>query len=76
MREPDEVAEWAIPGAHNIPLASLESRVDEIPADVDIVVVCAKGTRARQGAELLAERGRSSRVLDGGMSAWEQPTTG
>jgi glyoxylase-like metal-dependent hydrolase (beta-lactamase superfamily II)/rhodanese-related sulfurtransferase len=70
VREPDEVAEWQIPGAHNVPLATLGSRLQEIPRDSDVVVVCAKGTRAQQGAELLAEHGRPSRVLEGGMASW------
>ena len=70
VREPDEVAEWRIPGAHNIPLASLESRIADVPRDRDLVLVCAKGTRAQEGAELLAERGIVSRVLDGGMATW------
>ncbi|MGA7834386.1 MAG: rhodanese-like domain-containing protein [Acidimicrobiales bacterium] len=70
VREPDEVAEWKIPGAHNIPLGSLNSRLSEIPAQKDVVVVCAKGTRALQGAEVLLEHGRAARVLEGGMGAW------
>jgi len=70
VRDPDEVADWQIPGAHNIPLASLESRVAELPRDKDLVLVCAKGTRALQGAELLAELGVESRVLEGGMATW------
>jgi glyoxylase-like metal-dependent hydrolase (beta-lactamase superfamily II)/rhodanese-related sulfurtransferase len=70
VREPDEVAEWQIPSVHNIPLATLASRLNEIPRDSDVVVICAKGARAQQGAELLAEDGRASSVLDGGMGAW------
>jgi glyoxylase-like metal-dependent hydrolase (beta-lactamase superfamily II)/rhodanese-related sulfurtransferase len=70
VREPDEVAEWQIPGAHNIPLATLHGRLKEIPPNSDVVVICAKGTRAQEGAELLAKNGRPSRVLDGGMGAW------
>ena len=70
VREPDEVAAWQIPGAHSIPLASLHSRLGEVPLDKDLVLVCAKGTRAREGVELLAEEGIESRVLDGGMGAW------
>ena len=70
VREPDEVAEWRIPGAHNLPLASLQSRIADVPLDRDLVLVCAKGTRAREGADLLAQRGISSRVLDGGMATW------
>jgi glyoxylase-like metal-dependent hydrolase (beta-lactamase superfamily II)/rhodanese-related sulfurtransferase len=70
VREPDEVAEWQIPGAYNIPLGLLESRIGEVPRDKDIVLICAKGTRAQQGAEFLATRGVASRVLEGGMGAW------
>jgi len=70
VREPDEVADWQIPGAHNIPLASLEANVGEVPRDRELVLVCAKGLRARQGAEWLAEHGIASRVLDGGMASW------
>ncbi|MGB7653052.1 MAG: MBL fold metallo-hydrolase [Acidimicrobiales bacterium] len=70
VREPDEVEAWSIPGAHNFPLALLESMVDGIPREKDLVVVCAKGARARQGAGLLAEHGLASRVLVGGMESW------
>ena len=70
VRDPDEVAEWQIPGVHNIPLSRLASCLHEIPRDKDLVVICAKGTRALQGAEILASMGIASRVLEGGMEAW------
>src|SRR5665213_4064106 len=68
VREPDEVAEWQISNAHNIPLASLGSRIAEVPLDKDLVLVCAKGFRALEAAELLAQYGLESRVLEGGMA--------
>ncbi len=70
VREPDEVSEWAIPGVHNVPLAKLAERLEEIPRDRDVVVICGAGSRARRGAEILAEHGRTSRVMEGGMGAW------
>ena len=70
VREPDEVADWSIPGAHNVALGSLEQRVGELPRDGDIVVVCTVGGRALRGAEILARHGLPSRVLEGGMNAW------
>ena len=70
VREPDEFADWVIPGATNIPLGELAQRRDEIPNAAHVVVVCAKGSRAREGAAILSEDGRASRVLDGGMGAW------
>jgi glyoxylase-like metal-dependent hydrolase (beta-lactamase superfamily II)/rhodanese-related sulfurtransferase len=70
VREVDEVAEWQIPGVHNIPLDALEKRVDEVPRDEHVVVICAVGTRARLGAEILARHDVASDVLEGGMGAW------
>ncbi len=70
VREQDEFADWKIPGAINIPLGELDSRVDEVPRNHHVVTICAKGTRAAEGAEILRAHGISSRVLDGGMGAW------
>lgn len=70
VREPDEFADWAIPGAINIPLGQLAERTDEIPNDRDIVVICAKGSRAQTGAATLLDKGFRASVLNGGMSSW------
>jgi glyoxylase-like metal-dependent hydrolase (beta-lactamase superfamily II) len=70
VRDVDEVAEWQIPGIHNIPLDTLDERIEDVPRDEHLVVICAKGTRARQGAEILARHGLASGVLEGGMGAW------
>lgn len=70
VREPDEVAEWQIDGVHNIPLGQLEGSLTEVPRERHLVIVCAKGARALQGAQILAEHGLSSAVLKGGMGAW------
>lgn len=70
VRDVDEVANWQIPGVHNIPLDALDKRVDEVPRDRQLVVICAMGSRARQGAEILARHDIASEVLDGGMGAW------
>jgi len=70
VREIDEVADWQIPGVHNIPLDALEKRLEEIPRDEHVVVICAMGARARQGAEILARHDIASDVLEGGMGAW------
>ena len=70
VREPDEVADWAIPGVVNIPVDSLDARIDEVPSDRDIVVICARGARAERGRQVLEANGIVSRVLDGGMGGW------
>ncbi|HET8990666.1 MAG TPA: rhodanese-like domain-containing protein [Acidimicrobiales bacterium] len=70
VREPDEVAAWAFPGAINIPLGELEGRLDELPAGREVVTVCALGSRATAGAAMLEAAGRPALVLEGGMAAW------
>jgi glyoxylase-like metal-dependent hydrolase (beta-lactamase superfamily II) len=70
VREPDEVSDWSIPGVHNIPLGALASRLNEVPRDSLVVVICALGSRAQLGAEILAKEDVASQVLDGGMAAW------
>jgi glyoxylase-like metal-dependent hydrolase (beta-lactamase superfamily II) len=70
VREPSEAAEWAIPGAVNIPLGELSSRAGEIPRDEAVVVVCASGGRSSQAADALARSGWDAHNLTGGMAAW------
>lgn len=70
VREPDEVLDWKIPGVHNIPLRTLESRRAELPAGERIVTICSVGSRAREGAAILANHGIASAVLEGGMRSW------
>jgi glyoxylase-like metal-dependent hydrolase (beta-lactamase superfamily II) len=70
VREPDEVADWSIDLAHNIPLGSLAERWGEVPTTSRVAVICASGSRAREGAELLADHGVASEVVEGGMHAW------
>lgn len=70
VREPSEVAEWAIPGAVNIPLGELAARADEIPRDDEVVVVCGSGGRSSQATEALSRGGWDAHNLTGGMAAW------
>jgi rhodanese-related sulfurtransferase len=67
-------AEWDqahIPKSLSIPLDELESRLDELPPQSDIVVVCRSGVRSREGANILRQAG-FTRVtcLSGGLQAW------
>lgn len=70
VREPEEFGEWAIPGAVNIPLGSLDARAREIPKDREVVVVCASGRRSSLAAATLRQGGWLVRDLLGGMMAW------
>ncbi|RDZ42092.1 rhodanese [Haloferax sp. Atlit-19N] len=50
--------------------ASLRGRLDEIPRDRDVVVVCKMGIVAKRATELLREEGYDAATLAGGMSGW------
>jgi glyoxylase-like metal-dependent hydrolase (beta-lactamase superfamily II) len=61
-----------IEGASNIPLEELDARLDEIPGQAPVVVLCRTGVRATIAAEALGRAGRRTRVLEGGMNAWRR----
>lgn len=70
VREPAEVAEWAFPGAHHIPLGELADRTAELPLDEPIVVVCHVGVRSSVAAEALTRAGWPAASLAGGVEQW------
>jgi glyoxylase-like metal-dependent hydrolase (beta-lactamase superfamily II) len=70
VREPAEFAAWSIASAVNIPLGELAARVSEVPAEREVITVCATGSRSSGAAELLSRTGRSVANLAGGMAAW------
>ena len=71
VRESDEWAAGHAPDAHHMPMMEIPARLDEIPVDRDVVVVCRVGARSAQVVSYLQSLGRSNaRNLDGGMRAW------
>lgn len=71
VREPEEWDEYHIPESTLIPLAQLESRINEIPGDQPIVVVCRSGNRSAVGRDTLLNAGFSQVTsLAGGISTW------
>lgn len=72
VREPDEWNESHIPGATLIPLGELASRVNELPQDQEIVVVCRSGNRSAQGRDILLSAGfEQVTSMAGGMNQWK-----
>ncbi len=68
-----EDAEWAaghIDGAQHIPLMQIPNRLDELPAESQVLVVCRSGTRSAQATAFLNAHGRDAVNLAGGMVAW------
>ncbi len=74
VRNPDEFAAGRLPGAKLVPVAELEARLAELPADkkTPVLVYCAKGGRSARAARLLSEKGYESvHDLAGGIAAWK-----
>jgi NADPH-dependent 2,4-dienoyl-CoA reductase/sulfur reductase-like enzyme/rhodanese-related sulfurtransferase len=67
VREPFELAVEHVPEAVNIPLGELRSRLDELPRDREISVICRSGQRAYYAARMLSQNGFEASVVSGGM---------
>jgi rhodanese-related sulfurtransferase len=72
VRSALEFGSERIEGARLIPLDELEARLDEIPGQAEVIVVCRTGVRATIAADVLARAGRRPQVLEGGMIAWRR----
>mgnify|MGYP000011707036 CR=1 FL=1 len=79
VRQPGEWASGHAPDAQFITGAELPSRIDEVPTDREVLVVCGSGFRSTVASSLLTHHGRDNITnLLGGMSAWtaaDLPTT-
>jgi len=74
VRTPEEYRDGHIPGVTNIPLDELEQRMNEVPKDKKVVLICRSGNRSAQGTKLLRNKGFSNVFNStGGMSSWKGP---
>ncbi len=72
VREPGEWNQFHIPGAALIPLGDLPNRLNEVPKDRDVVVVCRTGHRSAQGRDILLKAGYTRVTsMAGGMTQWQ-----
>jgi rhodanese-related sulfurtransferase len=71
VREPDEWVAGHAPDAVHLPLMDIPARLEEVPRDGDVVVVCRMGGRSAQAVAYLMQNGYDNVVnLDGGMRDW------
>ncbi len=72
VRPAVEYAAGHVPGAVSVPLEELEHRLDDLPADVEIVAYCrgAYCVLAYDAVERLTTTGRQARRLHEGMLEW------
>ncbi|MGE6261299.1 rhodanese-like domain-containing protein [Heyndrickxia sporothermodurans] len=71
VREVDEVEAGKIPGAVNIPLGTIESRINELDKSAEYIMVCRSGGRSGRATEVLEGEGFNVMNMSGGMLAWE-----
>lgn len=67
VREPMELAVENVPEALDIPLGQLRARLDELPRDCEIHVICRSGQRAYLATRILLQNGFKARNISGGM---------
>jgi len=72
VRQPEEWNDAHIPGATLIPLGELENRLNEVPKDQEVVVVCRSGNRSATGRDILRQAGfEQVTSMAGGMNQWK-----
>ena len=71
VRTQEEWDEYHAPNTTLIPLDQLVARLNEIPRDKEIVVVCRSGNRSQQGRDILLEAGfQQVTSMSGGLNEW------
>jgi len=67
VRQPVELVIESVPGAVNIPIGQLRSRMEELPKDKEIHLICRSAQRAYYAQRMLAQHGFKVRTLSGGI---------
>ena len=72
VREVHEFRSGHAKGAKNVPLSQLQRRIQEIPTNREILLICQSGHRSMQAAQFLQQQGREDVVnVTGGTSLWK-----
>ena len=71
VRTQPEWNQFHVKGSTLIPLEQLAARLNELPKNRDIVVVCLTGVRSQRGAAILQQAGFPQvHYVSGGLQAW------
>lgn len=78
VREDDEWAAGHIDGAIHIALGTIPDRLEHVPKDGPIFMICARGGRSTRAVEYLRQHEIEAINVVGGMMAWtdaQKPST-
>lgn len=71
VREPQELAVCRLDGTLDIPMGQIPARLEDIPGDRPVIVMCHHGGRSAQVVQWLSARGMDNVInLRGGIDAW------
>jgi rhodanese-related sulfurtransferase len=71
VREPEEFVAGHVPGAINIPQADLAARLEDLPQDQPVFVICHAGYRSLRASQFLRQVGfERVATVAGGTEAW------
>lgn len=70
VREPDEYASARVEGGLLIPLGEVPARIDEVPRDGTVYVICARGGRSAKAVEHYRSQGIDAVNVAGGTLGW------
>lgn len=66
VREPVELVVESVPDAVNIPMGQLRSRLEELPRDREIHIICRSAQRAYYATRILVQNGFKAKNISGG----------
>jgi sulfur-carrier protein adenylyltransferase/sulfurtransferase len=73
VREPYELEICAIQAAEHIPMRQIPERLDSLPKDKHLLILCHSGGRSLRVTEFLRARGfKSVSNVEGGIDAWAE----
>lgn len=72
VREQHEYDQAHVDGVQLIPMSSFLERIDEVPRDERLYIMCAAGGRSAQVAMHLNQRGYDAVNVAGGIQAWHE----
>lgn len=70
VRTQEEWDEYHAPNTTLIPLDQLPARINEVPKDKEILVVCRSGNRSQEGRDILLAAGYNATSMTGGLKEW------